>query len=119
MKFQGHFADFVEQQRPAIRKFKTADLAIVRSGESAFLVAEEFRFKETRRERSAVDLNKGLIRARPRVVHCAREFFTRTAFPANEHGGFTLRDLPDLVVHAFHGRTQSDHGIEVVARVGF
>ena len=48
-------ADFVEEERATVGQLDASRLAIVRAGERAFLVAEDFRFEQRVRQRSAVD----------------------------------------------------------------
>jgi 5,10-methylenetetrahydromethanopterin reductase len=56
-------ADFVEKNCPAICRFETPQTSLRRTGETAFLVAEEFRSNERWRDRRAVHCDKRSISA--------------------------------------------------------
>src|SRR5439155_23231824 len=49
---------FIEENRAAVRLFKSADPAFVRASESTSLVPEQFAFEQLRRQRSAVHRHK-------------------------------------------------------------
>ena len=73
LRHQRHVADFVEEQRAAVGELEAARLAIVRAGEGAFFIAENFRFEQAVRERGAVD-GLEVLRARAATAResCAR-----------------------------------------------
>ena len=55
LRHQRHVADFVEEQRAAVGQLEAAGLAIVRAGERALFVAEDFRLEQAVGQRRAVD----------------------------------------------------------------
>src|SRR6266702_7061335 len=54
LRFQADVADFVEKYRAAVGDFEAALFTVLRAGEGALFVAEEFAFKQSFRERAAV-----------------------------------------------------------------
>jgi hypothetical protein len=58
LRLQGDVSDLVQENRAAIRDFKTALFAVLRAGEGALFVAEKFTFKERFGERAAVKSHK-------------------------------------------------------------
>ena len=65
LQLQRHFADFVEKQRAALRRFEQAGVtAAPGTGECAFLVAEQFGLQQRFGHRAAVDGDECLARAR-------------------------------------------------------
>ena len=46
LRARAHVADFIEEQRAAVRLFEAADALLVGAGEGALLVTEEFRFEQ-------------------------------------------------------------------------
>ena len=73
MKVQGHFADFIEEERAVIRLFNQASMAATGPGESAGLMAKEFRFHEVSRERRAVELNQRVRSSTSAMMKNARD----------------------------------------------
>lgn len=64
-----HVSDFVEEQRPAIGRFKKAHFAIpVSSRKGPASIAEEFTFQQTFRNRPAVDRYKRAVPATAQIV---------------------------------------------------
>ena len=55
LRDERHVADFVEEQRALVGQLEASGLAIVRAGERALLVAEDFRFEQRVGQRGAVD----------------------------------------------------------------
>ena len=55
LRLQADVADFVEKYRAAFGDFKFSLLAILRPGERAFFVTEEFAFEQRLGERAAVN----------------------------------------------------------------
>ena len=107
---QVHFADLVQQQRAAVRRFKFSDAAGRGAEEGAAFVTEEFAFHQAIRNGSAVENNK---RARTSVRSAVQmrcdQFFPCTAFPGDQHGGVGLRDLGHAVHQHLHGRIANHH----------
>ena len=76
---QRHVADLVEEQRAAVGLLEAADVAALRTGEGAGLVAEQFAFQQLRRNRRGVEGDerrdrraaiRGAARARPVPCRC-------------------------------------------------
>ena len=61
---QAHLADFVEEQRAAVRELQLAGLVAIRAGEAAFDVAEELRLEQRLGQAGAVHGDEGAVRAR-------------------------------------------------------
>ena len=55
LRDERHVADLVEEQRAVVGQLEAARLAIVRAGERAFFVAEDFRLEQRVGQRRAVD----------------------------------------------------------------
>ena len=56
---QAHLADFVEEERAAVRELQLARLVAVRAGEAALHVAEQLRFEQRLGEAGAVHRDEG------------------------------------------------------------
>ena len=85
-------ADFIEEQRAAVRHLELARLAVRGARERAFLVAEELGFEQRFRDRRAVDGHERPVGARAEHVQRPREqFLARPAFAFEEHGGVGRR----------------------------
>jgi len=59
----GDVANFVEENRPAVGKLKTAKTPLSSSCECTFLMTEEFRRDQRLRNRRAIDPNERLVGA--------------------------------------------------------
>src|SRR5262249_60159836 len=68
-------ADLVEEERAAVRQLEFAGLAVLRAGEGALLVAEQFRLEQRLGDRRTVDGDKRPVGARAERVQRAREQF--------------------------------------------
>jgi len=81
------FADFIEEQRAAVRFLEPADAPRAGAGVSAFFMSEQFALQQVFLQRAAVDDDDGLVRARAQLVDQAREqFLARAAFPLDQDG---------------------------------
>ena len=58
LRVGAHVADFVEEQRAAVRLLEAADALFVGAGERALLVPEQFRFEKVLLQRRAVHLDE-------------------------------------------------------------
>src|SRR5262249_49922528 len=58
LQLQGNLSALVEEERPAVRHFESADLLPDRAGEGTALVTEELALEETRRNRGTVQLDE-------------------------------------------------------------
>ena len=97
MQIQRDFADFVEEQRTAIREFKSPGAITQCTGEGAFDVTEELAFVEFTRDRSAVDFDQRAFCAVTVTVNFTRDnFLACAAFTEDQHGGVCRCDQFDL-----------------------
>ena len=72
LAFDRHVADFVEKQRAAVRRFDPARAPLVRAGERAALVAEQFRLQQVMRNRAAIDRDERPLAAAGALVNRER-----------------------------------------------
>ena len=77
-------AEFVQQQGSAVRPFEASDVASRSAGEGAGLVAEELGLEEAFGERSAVDLDEGLLPAAREKMQTGRNQFLAGAALAQD-----------------------------------
>src|SRR4029079_19337842 len=77
-------ANFIEEQRAAMRELEAARLAGVRAGERAFLVSEELGFEQRLWNRRAVDRDERPVRAPAERVQRARDQFLACAALAEQ-----------------------------------
>ena len=64
LRINGHFGNFVEEQRAAFGLAEQAFAIGMRAGESAFHGAEQFAFDQFARQRGAIDLDDAVLAAR-------------------------------------------------------
>ena len=110
-------ADFVEEQRAVVRELEAAGLAIVRAGERALLVAEDFRLEQRVGQRRAVDRLE-LVRAAPAqlVDHPGDDFLARSGRPENQDRDVGFRGRPDPLEDDEHLLVAPDHFAEALDR---
>jgi len=102
---QRHAFDFIEEQGAAIRVFDLADALALRTGKCAFLVAEQFRFKNRFGQRAAVDRHERVVAPLAEVVQAARDqFFSRARFAEDDDVGRLRRQVQHQLAHLGHGR---------------
>src|SRR5580704_13631785 len=81
---QAHVANFVHKERAAMGSLEQPLAILVGARESAFHIAEEFRFQESLRKGTAIDGDKGRLGTEAVFVNGARnQFFSRTAFASD------------------------------------
>ena len=73
-------------------------------------MTEEFALKKGIRDGRAIDRKKRLVGAETVMIDCpCKEFFSRPAFPSEEHGDVALADLADHLIDLLHfGRGSDD-----------
>ena len=109
LRLEADVADLVEEDRAAFGDFELALLAVLRSGECAFLVAEQFAFEQRLGERAAVNDDHGMIAAVAGGVNGAGdEFLAGAALAGDEDGGIGGADGFDGLEDALHGRALPD-----------
>jgi hypothetical protein len=84
---QVELADLVQEQRAAVGGLDQADLARLRVGEGALLMAEQLALDQVRRQRGAVDFHERGRGARTGVVAGARhQLLAGAGLAQNQHG---------------------------------
>src|SRR5260370_42407525 len=90
LQFQRYFAHLIQEHSALIGKFHTADFLRDGSGESAFLMAEEFALQQPGRDGGAIYFNKAPVLAAAHAVERARDkLLASTRLPEGENGGVT------------------------------
>ena len=115
LRVRAHVADFVEEERAAVRLLEAADALLVGAGERALLVAEQLRFEQVLLQRRAVHLDEVARRAvRVVVDRAGDELLARAGLAADQHRGVALGDLPDDAEHLFERARRADDAVEFV-----
>ncbi len=91
LQCQRHVADLVEEQSAAVRLHDAAGVTLAtRTGEGAFLVAEQLRLDQAVGDGGAVHSDEGLVATRPFVVNGAcQQFLAGAGLALNQY-----RDVP-------------------------
>jgi hypothetical protein len=101
---RGHVADFIEEQRAAVRLFEAAAPQRIGAGECAFFVAEQLGLQEVGGERRRVERDECLAGARAVSMQRVRhQFLSRAGFTGDEHGHARARQPADGAKHLLHG----------------
>src|SRR5882724_12974137 len=88
LQFERNIADFIQEQRAAIRRFETSDLLRDSSSEGALFMTEELAFEQPQRDRRAVELDERPIPAPAVCVNGLRDkFLAGTGFTFDENCG--------------------------------
>ncbi len=104
-----HVADFVEEQRAAVRLLEAAAPLRIRAGERALLVAEQLGLEKIRRNRRRIQRNERLRRTRAVIVKRARdELLTRARLTRDQHRDAGASESPDRAEHLLHGRRATE-----------
>jgi len=106
------FSDFIQEDGSAIRELKLADAPLGRAGEGAAFVSEKLGLQQCLRDRSAVDLDHALRRARTVSVNGARDhFLAGSGLTLDQDRGIGRRRLADQLVELLHcGAFADDFG---------
>ena len=110
-----HVADFIQEQGAALRRFDTADLALIGAGKRPFFIAEQFGLKQCCGNRAAIDRDKRCSLARRLMMdrQCC-ELFAGTGRTMNQYRCIGTCHLPDLPGEALHRHCPAHHdGIQV------
>ena len=76
-----HFADFIEQDGSLVAQLELARFRVSRPGEGSRLVSKKFALQQFTGHGRAVDLEKGAVRARRKLVNQpGQDFLARAAF---------------------------------------
>src|SRR5229473_2848043 len=100
LDFRGQVAYFVQENRPAVRRFKTPRAPLRRTSKGALLVTEELGSNQRYRECGAIHTNKCPFPAVGSLVDGARnQLLSRAGFPQNQDCGIRMCHLADLAEH--------------------
>src|SRR3989442_9186026 len=111
------FANFIQENDPAIGHFQAAFLLCNRAREGPALVPEEFALQQAFWNGRAIDGQKRLGRARAVAVNNARrEFLSGSALPVDQHRRIGWRYTPKDLVQLLHAGALSNH---VVLEIDF
>ncbi|MNS56821.1 hypothetical protein D3C72_896930 [compost metagenome] len=92
LQAEGHFGDFVEQQRATVGLFELAGLCGNGARERTLLVAEQRGFEHVVRDRRAVNRDERLTGAMGLLMNVTRQhFFTGAGFARDQHRGIAAR----------------------------
>ena len=93
---QRHVADLVEEQGAAVGLLEAAEVAPLRAGERAGLVAEQLAFQQFGRDRRGVERDERLCGARRFAVQRARDqFLAGAGLAGDQHRQRRLREAAD------------------------
>ena len=102
---------------PFVGQLEAARLAVVRAGERAFLVAEDFRLEQRVGQRGAVDGLEVRDAARAELVDHARDdFLARSGRSEDQHRDVRLGRGPDPLEDDQHLLVAADHFAEALHR---
>jgi hypothetical protein len=108
-------ADLVQKQRTAVGCLELPSSPRMRARERALLVAEQLRFDQIRRDRSAVDAEERKIAARRVEVDGPRDqLLAHAALTEDEHRCPKRRDAEDPVEHRAHRGGVADEVLDAV-----
>ena len=104
LHWRGGIADFVQEQRAALRPLKSTGMAGHRSRKRPLFVPEQFTFQKTFREGRAIHRHKRPLRTRPVRMQCpGNQLFSCPAFAADQNGGVRFGQGQRLTNHFEHG----------------
>jgi hypothetical protein len=107
----GHFGDFVQEQRAAFGLLEEAFAIHVGAGEGAFDGAEELAFDQFAGQGGAVDLDERAFAAGAEVVdEVGDDFLAGAAFAGDEDGDVAGGDFFDGADDGFHGHALENGG---------
>lgn len=98
LRADGHFADLIEEDCACVGNLEESFPLLDRTGECAFLMAEQLRFKQRLWYRSAVDTDEWCFPAWAEAVNRAREYILpRSRFTGDENGQVRRCNLEELL----------------------
>ncbi len=98
MRRQTQIADFIEKQSASVGRFEPAATGILRAGESAAFMPEQFAFNQIFGKGSTVDRYERSIAAMAQSMDMpCDQFLTRSGFADDQGGRFAGRDALDVV----------------------
>ena len=108
LRLQADVADFVEKYRAAFGDFKFSLLAVLRAGERAFFMAEEFAFEQRLGQRAAVDHDQRMKTAHAGGMNGAHDqLFAGSALARDQDIGIGRADRFDGFENFAHRRALS------------
>ena len=112
---EGQIADLVEVDRAVVRVLELSELAPIRAGEGAALVAEQLGFQQLRRHRRAVHLHEeSHVAARCRVNRAGDDVLADAALASDEHRRGRVGDVLHGPLHLEHRRTSAQEWCKLV-----
>ena len=107
---QGHFADLVQKDGPAVGQLHQALFGLARPGKGPLFVAKKLRFQQIFRDCPAVNFNQGLVPPGALVVDTVDHyFFAGARLPANQQVHVVvLRQYLDVLLDALEGGADPD-----------
>ena len=103
LKIERHLGDLIEEQRAAVRPLEKAAMLPDRPGKAALLVTEEFALNQLRRDRTAIDRQKGMGATPRQFMNRLRDhFLAGPALAHQQHADRGWRNARDLVVEPLH-----------------
>src|SRR5262249_55103528 len=116
LKIAAHFANFIQEQRPAVGAFEESRLSAVGAGERASLVTKEFRLQHSFSQGFTVDGNERLANTIAMVVNCTGDhLFPRAALTADEYSATPTRGATREIEHVMHRWAFRHQRIESIA----
>src|SRR6185369_4869488 len=86
LHFQRKFADFIEENRTAVRRLEKSRFGAYGSGEGALFVAKELALNKSRNQRTAIDCHEGAVgKGSTEVDGASHEFLSGAAFANDQN----------------------------------
>src|ERR1700685_3780207 len=106
MQFQRDVADFVQKQGSFVRQFKASDFLCNRSRKRSFFVAEQFALKQPKRNRRAVQFDKGPLPPAAEIVDRTRnQLLAGSSLTQDQHARIRRRHQRHQAQRALQSRT--------------
>jgi hypothetical protein len=105
-----YFTDLIQKQGPVIGELHQAGLGFERAREGPLVVSKEFRFEQVLWQRSAVDCDEGICRARTAGMNRpSGEFLSRARLSVQQNTGFGAGGSISARKRLFERRAFTDH----------
>ncbi len=110
LQLRRHVADLVEKQRAAVGLLEAPAPQLIRAGERALLVAEQFRLQQIRSEGGRVECDERFRSARAVTMQRAGdELLAGARLASDQHGHARARQPADRAKHFLHRRRLAEH----------
>ena len=117
LRADGHFADFIQQQRTPAGQFEITGAALRCARERALFVTEQLAFDQCLRQGCAIHGEKRAGAPGAQIVDGARsDFLAGAGFAADQNRRFCRRGLLQLRKNETHRRGMSDQTAQYAAR---